>query len=97
VSYWIHPEAEEELSNAALFYAAEASREIALAFLLEFERVRDLLIWNQGLGTEFESGLRVFHFQKFPYGVVYCADEAGPQIYAVCHQRRKPGYWKNRV
>ena len=97
MSYWLHPYAAEELSEAAQYYVGEASVEIALAFLLEFERVRDLLIWNQELGSEFEQGMRVFHLQKFPYGVVYCVDDAGPQIYAICHHRRKPGYWKDRL
>ena len=97
MNYWIHPEAEQELSDAALFYAATASKEIALAFLHEFGRVRDLLVWNQDLGTELAQGMRVFHLQKFPYGVIYFKDDAGPQIYAVCHHRRKPGYWTSRI
>jgi toxin ParE1/3/4 len=97
VSYWIHPEAEEELGQAAQFYATEASRDVALAFLVEFERVRDLLIWNQEIGIGVGQGFRIFHLQKFPYSVIYAGDEVGPQIYAVCHQRRKPGYWKNRA
>ncbi|TAJ93966.1 MAG: type II toxin-antitoxin system RelE/ParE family toxin [Gammaproteobacteria bacterium] len=97
MNYWIHPEAAEELSEAALYYGTEASKEISLSFLLEFERVRELLIWNQELGSEIEQGMRIFHLQKFPYGVVYCTDDAGPQIYAISHHRRRPGYWKSRV
>jgi len=44
VSYWLHPEAEAELADAAVYYAEHASLSVAEAFLAEFERVRDLLI-----------------------------------------------------
>ena len=50
MSYWIHPDAEVELGDAAVYYAEHASGMIALAFLAEYERVRDLLIENQQRG-----------------------------------------------
>ena len=96
--YAIHPDAEAELGDAATYYATHASRMIALAFLAEYERVRDLLIANQKLGTRVEGGLRTYHFDRFPYTVVYEVDEvAGPQFFAVAHQSREPGYWSNRL
>jgi plasmid stabilization system protein ParE len=70
VTYWLHPDAEAELGQAAVHYAQHASLAVAEAFLAEFERVRDLLVENQ---------LR------------------GPQIYAIAHQHREPGYWTNRL
>lgn len=50
MSYWLHPEAEAELGDAAVYYLEHASRAVALAFLAEFERVRDLLIENAQRG-----------------------------------------------
>ncbi len=98
MSYSIHPDAEAELGDAAEYYATHASRMIALAFLAEYERVRDLLIANQQLGSHGEGGLRVYHFDRFPYTVVYGEDEAaGPQFFAIAHQSREPGYWSDRV
>jgi len=98
VSYSIHPEAEAELGDAAAYYATHASRLIALAFLAEYERVRDLLIENQRRGPHGEDGLRLYHFDRFPYTVVYEEDEVnGPQIFAIAHQSREPGYWSDRV
>jgi len=47
VTCWIHPEAEAELGDAAVYYAEHANVAVAEAFLAEFERVRDLLIENQ--------------------------------------------------
>lgn len=71
MSYWVHPEAEVELRDAAVYYATHASRHIAEAFLVEFERIRDLLIRNQQMGYRTEHGMRVFHFDRFPYTIVY--------------------------
>ncbi len=98
MTYWLHPAAEAELGEAALYYAAHASLNVAEAFLAEFERVRDLLVENPLRGPHGELGLRVYHFDRFPYTVVYEPDsQAGPQIYAIAHQHRAPGYWADRL
>ena len=98
MSYSIHPEAEAELGDAAVYYATNASQMIALAFLAEYERVRDLLIENQKRGSHGDDGLRVYHFDRFPYAVLYEEDEVnGPQIFAIAHQSREPGYWSDRI
>jgi len=97
VSHWIHPDAEAELGDAAVYYATHASLAIAEAFLAEYERVRDLIIENQQRGPHTDGGLRVYHFDRFPYSLVYEEDQSrGPQIYAVAHQSREPGYWVPR-
>lgn len=98
MNYYIHPDAEAELGDAAEFYAASASPKIANAFLTEFERVAELLIENQQRGPHGEAGLRTYHFNRFPFTVVYEEDKAlGPQIFAVAHQSREPGYWHDRL
>ena len=98
MSYWIHPNAEGELGDAAVYYATHASNMIAAAFLAEYERVIELLVENQQRGPHGEAGLRVYHFDRFPYTVVHEVDEIkGPQIFAVAHQSREPGYWSDRT
>jgi plasmid stabilization system protein ParE len=98
VNYWIHPEAEAELGDAAVYYGEHASRLIAEAFLAEFEHVVELLIENQKRGPHGDFGMRLYHFERFPYTVIYEVDErSGPQIYAVAHQSREPGYWSARL
>ena len=98
MKYSIHPDAEAELGDAAVYYAAHASRAIAAAFLAEFERVRDLLVENQQRGPHGDDGLRICHFDRFPYTVVYEEDAVnGPRIFAIAHQSREPGYWGDRI
>lgn len=97
MSYWFHEEAERELGDAAVYYAEHATPRIAIAFLSEFERVIELLQINQQLGTRKDEGLRSYPLQRFPYSLVYRENEgAGPQVYAVAHQSREPGYWRGR-
>ncbi len=98
MNYFIHPDAEAELGEAAAFYAVKASRAIANAFLSEFERVVELLIENQRRGSHGPDGLRLYHFNRFPFTVVYEENnDLGPQIFAVAHQSREPGYWQERI
>lgn len=98
MNYWLHPDAETELGEAAQYYAVAASAVIALAFLAEFERVMKLLVDNQQRGPHLTGGLRVYHFERFPYTVIYEEDAAsGPQVFAIAHQSREPDYWRERV
>lgn len=97
MKHWLHPEAEAELGDAAIYYAQHGSRSIAEAFLLEFERVCELLAENPERGPIGDAGFRLYHFKRFPYTVIYEADpQRGLAIYAVAHQRRAPGYWLER-
>lgn len=97
MSYWLHEQAEAELDTAALYYAERATPKIAVAFLEEFERVIELLQLNQQLGTLKDDGMRVYPLRRFPYSLVYREDaDAGPQVYAVSHQSREPGYSQGR-
>lgn len=98
MSYWLHPEAETELGDAAAYYVEHASLAVGEAFLAEFERVLDLLIENPHRGPKGEYGLRLYHLDRFPYTLVYAPhDQLGPQIFAIAHQHREPGYWSPRV
>ena len=89
--------AENDLISTAVFYAQQASSQVASAFLTEFERVITLLVWNPQLGNSVAEGIRVYPFHRFPYFVVYRDAEIGPRIYAIAHQKREPGYWRNRL
>ena len=98
MSYWLHEEAAVELGEAASYYAEKASQAIAEAFLDEFAQVIDLLQLHQEIGAIKEGGMRTLPFRRFPFLLVYRENRsAGPQIYAVAHQSRRPGYWQHRL
>jgi plasmid stabilization system protein ParE len=42
------------------------------------------------------SGLRRFLLSRFPYSIVYAVGDEYIRVYAVAHQKRRPGYWLGR-
>lgn len=92
MTFWIHPDAEAELGDAAVYYAEHASGPVAEAFLAEFERVVGLLVENPARGPHGDFGFRVYHFDRFPYTLVYDVDDqAGPTSTLSLTSTGRPG------
>lgn len=62
----IHRFAESDLTEAFLYYRAEAGIGVAKRFLNEFERVARLVESNPGFGTPMTEGRRYFPLVGFP-------------------------------
>jgi len=91
-----HPEAEQEL-HAAYDWYEERSPRVAGAFFEELELV---LGWIAEAPLRFslgDDGTRLAVLPIFPFNVIYYVDGAVLWIVAVAHQRRRPGYWKDRI
>ena len=60
------------------------------------EAIRDLvqtpLRWQKYL-----HGTRRFVLHRFPFSIIYLDDPEVLIIVAVAHNKRKPGYWKQRL
>lgn len=96
MKYEFHPEAEQELYEAASRYEAEVS-ELGVRFADEVERVIQLLLEHPELGSRLDNDLRHFVLRKFPFSVVYAVVSDIVSIVAVAHGSREPGYWRWRV
>ena len=92
----VSPEADQELTEGALFYAREGNAEVAFAFITEYERVLELLCAHPELGAPWRTGRRRFPVRKFPYSIVYYLRGEEIRVIALAHHRRKPGYWAAR-
>ena len=97
MNVWLHPAADQELIAAATYYAQNASRQLAEDFIAEFDRAVALIAGHPGLGTPWRGEARRFPLRRFPYSVIYHPVEAQLRVVAVAHQRRKPGYWAERL
>ena len=97
MSYTLHPEAEAELTERAVYLAEKATQKVAHAFLDEFSRIAAFVELNPSLGTPEIGGLRSFPSLQFKFSLIYFATESGPLILAVAPHRREPGYWKKRL
>lgn len=46
---------------------------------------------------EHVHGTRRYVFPRFPYSVVYFVEDDAVNVVTVCHDSRKPGYWRERM
>ena len=88
----LHPDAEQDLLEAAAFYEREGSRALAGRFVTKFKRDGALLAEQPDIGAPRSGGRRGLAMNVFPYTVIYrlAADEL--RILVVKHDRRRPGF-----
>lgn len=91
----IHPAAAEELLSAVLAYE-RVRPGLGADLRAEVGRVTLLLCDLPRIGERLDAGNRRFPLQRFPFAVVYRSDGQLLRIVAVAHQRRSPGYWRQR-
>ena len=48
-------------------------------------------------GPLFEVGTRRYVLQRFPYSIIYREAEAGIDVVAIAHHKRRPRYWYRRL
>ena len=91
----ILPEAEAEIREAFLWYFAR-SPIAADAFRAEVVETVDRLARDALLWPEDEDAIRRHVLRHFPYTVFYEIRNHTVTVLAVAHQRRRPGYWRER-
>lgn len=96
MNYWLHPEAQEDLREAAEFYREQAGNALAQALIAEFEHSVGLLLQHPGLGARWRRGQRRLSTRRFPYKIVYTVAGEQIRVLAVAHHSRRPSYWRER-
>ncbi len=92
----LHPESAVELTEAIDFYEGRAIG-LGHEFLNEIERLLGEVSSNPKAGAEFDPPFRRVLCRRFPFSVVYREVGEGVRVLAVMHQRRRPGYWRDRA
>jgi len=88
----LHPEAENDIKEAAAFYEREGSSALSARFVAEFKRLSKLLIEQPGIGSPRTNGRRGLSMSVFPYTLIYRAGAGEIRILVVKHDRRRPGH-----
>ena len=88
----LHPGAEQDIQEAAVFYEREGSSVLAARFVAEFKRLSNLLIEHTDIGSPRTKGRRCFSMSVFPHTVIYRAGAYGIKVLVVKHDRKRPGY-----
>ena len=94
--YWLHPEAENDLRDAAEFYREHADATLSQALLAEFEHAMRLLREHPQLDALWRNNMRRYVMRRFPYSVIYSINGEEVHIFAVAHHSRRPGFWRHR-
>lgn len=88
-------EAENEY-NDALDYYIERSEEVAKSFIVEFEVAIEAILQSPRRWRMEPDGTRIFRLANYPYTLRYREDTDVVLLVAVAHNRRRPGYWRDR-
>jgi toxin ParE1/3/4 len=88
----LHPDAEEDIAEAAAFYERDGSSALAARFVAEVKRVVSLVLANPGLGTRRRGGRKFFPTRVFPYVVIYRPIEDDIYVLVVRRHRRRPKF-----
>jgi plasmid stabilization system protein ParE len=88
--------AEEEMTEAALFYEAASSR-LGTDFLDDVQRAIDRLCDYRQAGEAITLGFRRTLLHQFPFSLIYAVEDNVIVIIAVAHRSRRPDYWKTRA
>ena len=93
----IHPEAEAELANAALWYESKRAG-LGADFVAEIdEALEQIAEAPMNFPTWREARpFRRLVVRRFPYLVFFTVSDDVIQILAFAHAKRRPGYWKDR-
>jgi toxin ParE1/3/4 len=96
IGYRFLSPADIEMSEASIFYE-DATFGLGVEFLDEAQRVIDLVREHPKIGQSLDPQLRQAMLHRFPFSLIYAVEAETIVIVAVAHQRRRPGYWKNRI
>lgn len=91
----IHPEAREELTEAAGFYEERVAG-LGEDFLEEYRTVLKRILNGPERAPRVLRGFRRLNLRRFPYSVFYRLRGEEVFIIAVAHMHRRPFYWKPR-
>lgn len=91
-----HPQAEQELIDAAAYYEEQKPR-LGLEYLEEVEFAINFLARYPEAGSKVRGFVRRLTLPKFPYSVLYRISEDDQiRALAVAHHKRRPQYWLDR-
>jgi plasmid stabilization system protein ParE len=91
----LHPDAEQELRNAYLWYL-ERSSAVAESFIAEVDHAIGVVGDKPVRWPRLTKSLRRYVFPRFPFSLVYRVKPAYVEVIAIAHQKKRPGYWQHR-
>ena len=94
IGYRFLSPAEDEMSEAALFYESVG---LGNDFLDDVQQRIDTLCQYPKSGTLIDTNLRRTLLHRFPFSMIYAEERDAILIVSIAHQRKRPGYWQSRL
>jgi plasmid stabilization system protein ParE len=91
-----HPEAEEEYLEVVSYYESQVPG-LGERFDAELRTASALLLEYPEIGPLIGEQLRRLVLDRFPYYLIYTVSAEIVYVVAVAHERRRPGYWEQRL
>ncbi len=91
-----HPDVVHEIKASYEWYQNQAEG-LGDDFIAELESAYEAITELPGTWPKFSKNYRRFLLSKFPFSVIYRANNNSIFVVAVMHNSKKPGYWKNRT
>jgi len=96
LNFALHPEAKEELREAAIYYSPGGTnlvRELFSEYRSEVKRI----LANPYLFNIRPNGFRRANLDRFPFYLPFLIKDETVYILAVAHISRRPDYWTHRT
>ena len=90
-----HPEARLELNAAVDYYEERAG--LGRDFFEEVQAAIESILDFPNAGSPLSARTRKWLTRRFPYAVIYQVKADAVRIIGIAHQKRKPGYWQDRL
>jgi plasmid stabilization system protein ParE len=91
-----HPEANQDFRDAIEWYRTRSPL-VATEFRVTVSSVIRHIVKAPQRWPKYLHGTRRFVLHRFPFSIIYLDDPDALSILAVAHNKRKPGYWKQRL
>ena len=88
--------AEEEMSEAAVFYDA-AFVGLGTDFLEDLQQTIDMVRAHPEIGPRVDTNLRRALLYRFPFSIIYSVETDAILIVSIAHHRQRPGYSNSRI
>ena len=92
----LHPHAELESEEAALYYENRAES-LGLRFVEELDKTFSHIKRFPKAWPEARDEIRKTRLNRFPYNVFYSIENNYILVLAIAHMSRKPFYWEDRI
>ena len=95
MTYYFHPDAENELNNAIDYYET-CKKDLGVEFAFEIQKTIQNILYFPTAWQKLDGEIRRCLVNRFPFGIIYYQREDEIIILAVMQLQKEPNYWKKR-